>query len=561
MSPSPFRWRAARSMRFTITLVAIGSLALTTPAAASAQPAPAAPSATRVAPSNDAGPEGEGMAQPPARTDTSLRAAPMPADAAPVPTDAQARAVAPNEISAQAWTNRPPANRANVSPLKAEWAPTEQPQAKVTPGKMRSDREEIPEGFTKADADKAETMEATLTIGGATTDMRAMAAPGCQVYWPAPYEVCGVIRDKYNALGGPNSFLLFPKTNELTNPDGIGRRTEFQNGPIYWSPQAGAHPVVNHFLAAWARHGYENSYLGYPTTDEIVNPDGIGRRQHFEGSTIYWSPADLLNAYSIGGAISDKWHALGAEQGHLGYPLSDEMILPDGIGRMNSFENGVIYWHPTTGAHEVRGTILLDWAYEGYEQGPAGYPVAGPTLSDPNDTYWGEQQFQNRLMFGAMEAADPLLVEYDDTGWTDIYEKVQYCMKPKDDPARLGDEYPIISFAVEGYSTPSLVTCKSMRHIVNDHFKYHPVNPNELTHFAICAQNTLQAEVYDRPTDAWNWGMQRKNEYTDTLSAVIMARIDNKMATAWADSEKTPEPTDGKSRDFLLCAFRLGFLY
>ena len=30
--------------------------------------------------------------------------------------------------------------------------------------------------------------------------------------------------------------LLFPKTNELTNPDGVGKRTEFQNGPIYWSP-------------------------------------------------------------------------------------------------------------------------------------------------------------------------------------------------------------------------------------------------------------------------------------------------------------------------------------
>lgn len=233
MSSSPFRWRAARSTRFTITFVAVASLALTTPAAVSAQPAPAAPNATQVAPSNAADPEREEIAQPPARTDTSLRAAPMPADAAPIPADAQARAVAPNEISAQAWTKRPPANRAEVSPLRTKWVPTEEPKAKVTPGQMRSDREEIPEGFTKADADRAETMEATLTTGGATTDMRAMAAPGCQVYWPAPYEVCGAIRDKYNALGGPNSFLLFPKTNELANPDGIGRRTEFQNGPIY----------------------------------------------------------------------------------------------------------------------------------------------------------------------------------------------------------------------------------------------------------------------------------------------------------------------------------------
>lgn len=176
-------------------------------------------------------------------------------------------------------------------------------------------------------------MEAALADDG----VRAMAAPGCQVYWPAPYEVCGAIRDKYNELGGPNSFLLFPKTNELTNPDGVGKRTEFLNGPIYWSPQGGAHPVVNHFLAAWARHNYETGYIGYPTTDELVNPDGIGRRQHFTGATIYWH---LNEAYSVGGAIADTWHERGAEgaTGLLGYPTSDEEPLPDGVGRRNTFE-------------------------------------------------------------------------------------------------------------------------------------------------------------------------------------------------------------------------------
>src|SRR5699024_7575237 len=200
--------------------------------------------------------------------------------------------------------------RGETPKLEQEWRATDNPNHEIAPGGMRSDREEVPAGFSKANADKAETMEAALA--GGDSEMRTLAAPDCQVYWPAPYEVCGEIRDKYNALGGPNSFLLFPKTNELTNPDGIGKRTEFQNGPIYWSPQGGAHPVANHFLAAWARHGYENSYIGYPTTDELVNPDGIGRRQHFTGSTIYWK---LNEAYSIGGAIADKWHTLGAEQG------------------------------------------------------------------------------------------------------------------------------------------------------------------------------------------------------------------------------------------------------
>lgn len=286
---------------------------------------------------------------------------------------------------------------------RADWRPTTDPKAAIQPGQMRSDVEDIPAGFSKADADRAEIMEAALHMR--RSGIGPLAAPGCQVYWPAPYEVCGAIRDKYNTLGGPNSFLLWPKTNELTNPDGIGKRTEFQNGPIYWSPQGGAHPVVNHFLAAWARHGYENSYIGYPTTDEIVNPDGIGRRQHFTGSTIYWK---LNEAYSIGGAIADRWHALGAEQGDLGYPISDEMVLPDGAGRMNRFERGVIYWHPTTGAHPVQGDILAQWSHQGYELSPYGYPVGSAT---DDGTGWFTQQFQHGSLSGEFSSELPNAIQ------------------------------------------------------------------------------------------------------------------------------------------------------
>lgn len=43
-----------------------------------------------------------------------------------------------------------------------QWTPTQNPKPTVVPGQMRSDCEELPEGFSKADADKAETMEAGL---------------------------------------------------------------------------------------------------------------------------------------------------------------------------------------------------------------------------------------------------------------------------------------------------------------------------------------------------------------------------------------------------------------
>ncbi|PPJ36679.1 hypothetical protein C5E45_19215 [Nocardia nova] len=221
---------------------------------------------------------------------------------------------------------------------------------------MRSDCEEIPGGFSKAEADKAETMEAQIASDPAART--ALATPGCQVYWPAPYEVCGAIRDKYNELGGPNSFLLWPTSNELTNPDGVGKRSVFQNGPIYWSSWGGAHPVVNHFFAAWQRNGWEAGVLGYPTTDEIPGPAG-GRRQEFDHGAIYWH---FNEAYYVTGAIRDRWTQLGAEGGAFGYPISDETNTPPELAaygtRMNKFEGGIIFWGSVQGVSEGQWFVV-----------------------------------------------------------------------------------------------------------------------------------------------------------------------------------------------------------
>lgn len=150
----------------------------------------------------------------------------------------------------------------------------------------------------------------------------ARVAAGCQVYWPAPYEVCGVIKDKYNQMGGPNSFLLFPKSNELTNPGNTGKRSEFLGGNIYWSATTGAHPVAHDFLTKWGQLGYESGSLRYPTTDEIVLSDNTSRRQEFQGGSIYFSFA--TGAHAIYGLIRDRWISLGAETSYLGFPITDE---------------------------------------------------------------------------------------------------------------------------------------------------------------------------------------------------------------------------------------------
>ncbi|MFF7940788.1 hypothetical protein ACFZC5_13835 [Nocardia gamkensis] len=77
-------------------------------------------------------------------------------------------------------------------------------------------------------------------------------------------------------------------------------------------------PVLFWTGSAWTgRSGAPGPARGHPISDEIVNPDNVGRRQYFTGATIY---RRLNEAYAIGGAIRDKWGATGWEQGWLRLP-------------------------------------------------------------------------------------------------------------------------------------------------------------------------------------------------------------------------------------------------
>lgn len=230
--------------------------------------------------------------------------------------------------------------------------------------------------------------------------------------------------------GGPNGFLLFPKSDELTNPDGFGRRSEFLGGNIYWSPNTGAHPVAHEFLTKWGEYGYEGGFIGYPLTDEIVLSDGIGRRQEFQGAWIYWHA--MTGAHNIQGAIRDKWLESGGERGPLGYPSTDEVVAPDGNGRFNRFERGMVYWSPSTDAHAVSGRILALWSAAGYESSHYGYPTSDATPgAEPGSLI---QQFEHGSIYVLNDYLRALLVPAQGFAGYDTGLHPAYCPDPLNSP-------------------------------------------------------------------------------------------------------------------------------
>lgn len=164
----------------------------------------------------------------------------------------------------------------------------------------------------------------------------------------------GAIRNKWLDLGGSGGVLGNPTTGELATPDTIGRYNHFNGSggsSIYWTPSTGAHAVLGAIHDKWEALGWETGICGYPLTDETATPDGIGRYNHFSknGSSIYWTGS--TGAHVVYGGIRSKWESLGWENSQLGYPTSDEYDVAG--GRRSNFQGGTITWDAATGATTV----------------------------------------------------------------------------------------------------------------------------------------------------------------------------------------------------------------
>ncbi len=186
------------------------------------------------------------------------------------------------------------------------------------------------------------------------------------------HVVYGAIYLKYNELGGPASAIGPALTDEI-DVDGVAgaRANEFLNGRIYWSPETGTHAVYGGILHTYLDRGGPGA-LGLPVTDEfdISGLDG-GRESDFQFAKIYYHPA--TGAHEVYGAIYAKWMDFGGPTGGLGMPTTGEYDA--GSGRGSDFQNGRIYWSAATDAHAVYGAVLARYLELAGPAGSLGLPV------------------------------------------------------------------------------------------------------------------------------------------------------------------------------------------
>lgn len=186
----------------------------------------------------------------------------------------------------------------------------------------------------------------------ATMILTVNAANACSPY--------GLIGEKWRALGSAASPL--GNCVEDEKDDGMGGRIQlFKSGWIDWDGKSNqAFAVYGLIGEKWNQLGLAR--FGHPTTDETGAPDGVGRYNYFRSNsggvaTIYFTPRSWLCkqqqtcvAYVVYGSILVEWARQGYERGKLGYPQSDEQDKTDYSyargERISHFENGAISWRP-----------------------------------------------------------------------------------------------------------------------------------------------------------------------------------------------------------------------
>lgn len=243
-------------------------------------------------------------------------------------------------------------------------------------GQMRSDRFTLPEGISKEEADTAEILESRLQV---SNQLEASNSSNCEVFWPSSSLVCGAILELYKEIGGRTSWLGLPTSNELTNPDGQGKRSSFMGGSIYWHPSTGAHALTLYGMRQWGTLGWEAGPLGYPISGPADINIPLTQMQRFQGGDSYYN---ALTGGSVWGDIKKRYDEMGGSTHPIGIPISNEQASGEEYLYSN-FSNGTISWRSDRETRYMFKATQTVWEANGRETGVLGYPLSDEVADLP----------------------------------------------------------------------------------------------------------------------------------------------------------------------------------
>ena len=158
-----------------------------------------------------------------------------------------------------------------------------------------------------------------------------------------------------------------------------------------------------------------NGWIGAATSGVQASAKG-GVFQSFEHGVGYWSPA--TGAQFVGEPVLSAWGAYGYQTGSMGYPRSGGVA---GVGgsRHQIFEGGIAYWRPGGRVSFIHGSILNAWAASGWERSWLGLPTSNETVSTKGGVF---QRFERGVAYwspatGAQFVGEPVLSAWGAYGY------------------------------------------------------------------------------------------------------------------------------------------------
>jgi uncharacterized protein with LGFP repeats len=210
------------------------------------------------------------------------------------------------------------------------------------------------------------------------------------------------VLSKWRALDEQAGVLGYPSSDTRATGDGSSSHGNFSKlahgrvvyrGAIYANPVLGSHWLRGAILETYLHHGAETGLLGYPSSDELhAGSSGatynefavLGPSGHVVSRGAIFSTVKF-GAKPIYGAIYERWAALDAQHGKLGFPTAVPRTGPDDRSTYETFSplaggssttGGGIVTSPIWGTFALLGSFFSAWLADEDRARVLGVPAA-----------------------------------------------------------------------------------------------------------------------------------------------------------------------------------------